>query len=989
MTSAAFGAADIRVLGPMELRGSDGNLVVLPPKPATLLVVLLLNLDLGMSNDQLKEHLWDEEVREDDTLYGYIKDVRAALRTLDPRAQLLRSRGLLMLRLPNAEVLDVRRFTQRLKTAEGADTPEDGLAAVEAAIGEFRGEPWTALKVGKKLGAKRTGLVNQWIQACDRHARLLIELGLHDQAIAALDEYQARWFNEKRFDVLRAEAIASAAAQRKLSTPTRQSGTDTDRPTHSASLSVFNLDRIDFGGMAFHDEVVGKEEHPHGLTPTILDGLPGLAAVAPGFTGREDDLERLLAALDPNCATDGGGVVISALGGMAGVGKTALAVAAAHAVRKKGWYAAVLFMNLRGYDTDPVTAEQALPIFLRALGVDPVHFPPTLEEQASLYRSRLAKLAGEKGAPLLVIADNVSLASQVRPLLPGMGEHRLLITSRDRLHTLGAIQLDVAVLDPHAAVELLRSLLTRAAPADGRDSDAAGLECIARRCGCLPLALQICAALLVRSPHLSLARLAEKLTDSTNRLEHLNDGERAVRSAFDLSYARLAPKCAQVFLLLGIAPGHDIATAAVAVLTDMDTESVAEVLDELAAAYLISNDPESDRWGMHDLVADYARWRAVKAAQGDHKVAEAQRMAVVRVLDYYTRVAKAADRHLRETSGENMLDEFTGRNAALAWLDTEHATLLAAVRTARDINHNSTAIDLPLYLAECLDLRRYLDDQITVTMIARQVAQQIGNARDQALAWNILGNALRHSRRFDEAIEAHEHACTIHQKVGDRRGEAQALNNRGIALRHQRHFDEAVRIFRDALALFRKIKDRRGEAEALNNLGIALREQRHLGGAVKTLKQALVLFKEIGDRRNEAIASNSLGTALGLVGKFDEAIEAHEHACTIHQEVGDRRGEAMAWNSLGKVFLRMERFDEATGAHKRALVIHCEIGNGHGEAMAWNGLGIALSKIGRLAEAVAAFGSAIEIFARIDDERLRANAEKNLANTRAKWASDS
>lgn len=268
-----------------------------------------------------------------------------------------------------------------------------------------------------------------------------------------------------------------------------------------------------------------------------MDALPPKVA---GFTGRRDQLAELLGAFDPDGGEAPGAVLVAAVSGLGGIGKTALAVEAAHAARKNGWFpGGVLFVNLHGYDDDYVTAEQALEDLLRALGTPPEHIPNGVDARAAWYRSVLRARERELGA-VLVLADNASSAEQVRPLHPGGVRHRLLATSRSKLPQLGARLLPLGELSPEEAYGLLDRALRIAAPGDARvanESDAA-VE-LALLCGHLPLALQIAAALLVLDGDKLVAELVAELAESGDRLlPHFDDGERSVAAAFDLSYRR-------------------------------------------------------------------------------------------------------------------------------------------------------------------------------------------------------------------------------------------------------------------------------------------------------------------------------------------------------------------------------------------------------------------------------------------------------------------
>ena len=324
--------------------------------------------------------------------------------------------------------------------------------------------------------------------------------------------------------------------------------------------------------------------------PVALAQLPALVA---GFTGRGTELAEITALLDP--AGDAGAVVVSAVAGLAGVGKTALAIQAGHAARQAGWFSGgVLFIDLHGYDDAPVEPGQALDALLRALGVAAEHIPPGAEERAGLYRSVLAQISD----PVLVIADNASAEAQVRLVLPGPGPHRVVVTSRHTLAGLGARLLDVAVLDEQAGVALLDAALRAARPGDDRIvADRRGAARLAGICGGLPLALQITAALLKADPSRTVSDMADELADEVRRLEALryDDGggtsAPSVAAAFELSYRQLYEVAARVFRLLPVNPGPDVSTDVAAILAGQPVGEARQVLAGLVRAHLLEAAP--------------------------------------------------------------------------------------------------------------------------------------------------------------------------------------------------------------------------------------------------------------------------------------------------------------------------------------------------------------------------------------------------------------
>ena len=712
--------------------------------------------------------------------------------------------------------------------------------------------------------------------------------------------------------------------------------------------------------------------------PVALAQLPALVA---GFTGREAELAQITALLDP--AGLAGTVVVSAVAGLAGVGKTALAVQAAHAARQAGWFGGgVLFVDLHGYDDAPVQPGQALDALLRALGVPAEHIPPGAEERAGLYRSALAGIS----RPVLVIADNASSEAQVRPLLPGPGLHRVVVTSRHTLAGLGARLLDVAVLGEDAAVALLDGALREARPDDDRiGADRAGAGRLAGICGGLPLALQVTAALLKSDPFRTVGEVVGELGDEVLRLAALryDDGggtsAPSVAAAFELSYLRLDEGAGRVFRLLPVNPGPDASTAAVAALAEMPFSEVRAVVGQLVRAHLVEAAAgAAGRWRMHDLLRLYAG-----QLSGAHADADGREAARDRLLGYYLATARAADAHLRALAGTPVPEEFSGRESALVWLDAERPSLVAAVTMAASTGRDQIAMRLPQYLTGYLWWRRRFDDLIAVTVISRDAARRLGDRDNEAGALNSLGVALRGVRRFEEAITAHQDAAAICRETGDRHGAGAALANLGSALGGVRRFEEVITVYQDAAAIFRETGDRHGEGMALDGLGLALRHVGRFEEAITAHQDAAAICRETGDRHGAGAALTNLGSALPEAGRFEEAITAHQDAAAIFRETGDRHGAGAALTNLGLALRHVGRFEEAITAHQDAAAIFRETGDRHGEGMALGGLGSALREAGRFEEAITAHQDAAAIFRETEDRHGEGMALNNLASDRA------
>lgn len=533
------------------------------------------------------------------------------------------------------------------------------------------------------------------------------------------------------------------------------------------------------------------------LPAQITPALSGLPAATQTFTGRDADLRVLLALLDPQSEINK--VMISAVAGLAGVGKTELAVQAARLALRRKWFpGGVLFVDLYGYDEDRrVDAERALDALLRALGIPAEHIPNGTQDRARLFASALAAFA-DHHRRLLVLIDNVSSADQARPLLPTDGVTSAIVTSRHTMGGLGARIMDLTTLSQDATVELLsRALQVARGPADTRVHDhPADARKIADLCGYLPLAAQIIAALLADDPARPLSNMAADLANVHTRLNEMQYEDKAVHAAFDLSYRQLEPGQARLFRLITLDRGPEISSEAAAALAGSDQRSARRILEALARAHLVEHGSAYGRWRTHDLVRLYADKQGSVEADSDNRPS-----ALGRLLDHYLTTARAATTHLDHAAANAASQRFPTRDKAIEWLDTELPNLIAI--TLGVLDHPFEVLELTFTITNFLNQEQRWDEQLAVAEAAVQAARQLGSLHEESKALEIRFNALLQLRRHEDALAVSQMTATVYRQLDLRNAEGLALSASGYLLSGLEQEAEALAATREAVAVYR------------------------------------------------------------------------------------------------------------------------------------------------------------------------------------------
>jgi tetratricopeptide (TPR) repeat protein len=597
------------------------------------------------------------------------------------------------------------------------------------------------------------------------------------------------------------------------------------------------------------------------------------------------------------------------ISGTAGVGKTALAVRWAHRAADR-FPDGQVYANLHGYARAvPVRPIEALSRFLRALGVPAERVPDDVDEAAALYRSVLADRR------VLVVLDNVATPDQVRPLLPGGPGSGVLVTSRDRLSGLvaldGARRVGLDVLAPDEAAELIARVV-------GDDRVAAAPQAVAELaelCGYLPLALRVAATTLLDRPDGTIAELVTTLrtTDRLSMLAVEGDEDAAVRAAFDLSYATLPAPARRLFRLLGSCPAEDFTGATAAALAGVEVRATAPLLDRLAGAHLVER-PHPGRFAFHDLIRLYAAERCRAEDPPDARAA-----ADARLLAWYVRTSRAAAAQfnpfllrLPTTSapagGPSLAFDSSG--AAGAWLDDERHNLVAVARYAGGAGLVAAA-ELSDALRGYFRQRRHSLDWLAVAQAGVAAATSVGDPVTAAAARISLADANSCAGDVDEAAVHFGAAADLSRTAGWSRGEAVALAGRGGTRESAGRSDEAVDLYAGALAINRSIGWVRGQAQNVSAMGLAYLSLGRPGRAATCLTEAVDLSRQVDDRSSEAYALNRLGLAYHAMGRLAAAVTCFEEALAIARATGDHVAEAATLDSRAAVRRDLGEYEAA------------------------------------------------------------------------------
>jgi tetratricopeptide (TPR) repeat protein len=709
----------------------------------------------------------------------------------------------------------------------------------------------------------------------------------------------------------------------------------------------------------------------------LLEAAPAVSRTLPrdvvSFTDRQAELSLLRQALPRR--TDAGGVVrIGAIDGMAGAGKTAFAVHAAHKLASR-FPDGQLFVRLHGHTPGHRPAEPAdvLAALLLADGIAPQQVPQDIETREELWRDRMA------GRRTLLLFDDASGSDQLLPLLPGTAGTLVLVTSRHRLPVLSdALAVTVDVMDAGEAARLLVKLAGRPGLVAG--DDAVGR--LAELCGFLPLAISLMAGQLKHHRSWTVAYQAAELEAATDRLAMMTAENLSVAAAFDLSYRTLPPACQRLLRRLGLHPGTDFDAYAAAALDGTDLGITRTTLDELFAYHLI-DEPVQGRYRFHDLIRAYARNLAAADPAPDRD------QALDRLLGYYLHTARAADRHLaRRTPARppelaqgppQCAPDLPARKDAVSWMDSERQTLHAAVDYAAAHGRPIHAIAISAAMHGYLCGQGHWIQALTLHRTALESAEHANEPAAEAGALIDLGTIQRLIQEYPAAVAGITRALELYRGLGNRLGEATARNELAILQYLTSDYQAAIASFTAALELFRDSGDRLGEADALDYLGFVKYLAGDYPAATSYLESALEVSRDLSNRAKEASSRHHLGSVLARTGDYPAAMANLEGALELVRSLGNPLGEAHALYGLADVQARSGDHRGAAESRAQALLLYRRLGDRLGEANALNDLGTGQHQAGNYAAAAANLDRALHLYQEIGSQLGEANARTNLA----------
>jgi DNA-binding SARP family transcriptional activator/tetratricopeptide (TPR) repeat protein len=888
----------------------------------TLLALLALTAGESVSVDRLAAAIWDGRLPGDArrAVQVYVARLRAEL-----GAELIVTSTAGYVLRAEPDQVDALRFARLLDAAASSTSRSGEYGLLVEALTLWRGAPFEDLRSPWLEASIAPQLVERHLAGTERRIDLDIAAGRAVELAAELADLTIRHPLREPLWVRRLVVLElcgrRAEALEQYETVRLQLAEDLGADP-GPELQAVHADLLAgrTPATARHDDRAAERWPVPQQLPVDIDG----------FTGRDATLRWFDGWIDEGEGSRRRPAAIAAIAGAAGIGKSALAVHAAHRHAAR-FPDGQLYVDLQAATAgvQPVAPLEVLGRFLRALGMEARVIPTELDEASAAFRSRVADRR------LLVVLDNAADAAQVRPLLPAGPGCAVLVTSRAVLSGIdGARHLRLDVLAPSEATELLGRLAGHARIAAEPEAAAD----VVSACAWLPLALRIAGARLAARPTWPVRAMAERLADAQRRLDELEIADAGARASFAVSYEQLRASAdpvdraaARAFGLLGVLDGPEVGVPVVATLLDESRAAAERVLERLVDVQMLET-PSPGRYRLHDLLRLYARELA------QQHPARARSAALTRALASYLATVWQTLKLLRP--GDYRLERVDQRwrgggltfgddHTALEWLDAERANLVAAVEQAATSAPgvpDEIAVQLAHALYAFFLMRGHWDDWAHVNQIALDVTRGKGDLIGQAQVHSDLGVRYWRLGRYEDAVACLQESLTIRRSVGDRPGQAASLANLGLVHQSQGRYEQALAYQRECLAISRSIRDLRGEAAGLLNVGEVYQRQGCHDEALACLQESLALNRELGDRRSQAATLNSLGGLYERQGRHEPALNAQQASLAFYRELGDREGEAVCLADIGVVHRRQGRHQRSLACLRESLAISQQLG---------------------------------------------------------------
>ncbi|MEU2241663.1 BTAD domain-containing putative transcriptional regulator [Streptomyces sp. NPDC018338] len=938
------------------------------PKARALLAVLLLRGGSPVSWDTVKTAIWGESVPATAraSLHNHVARLRRDLDESGDRIQVTPAGFRLRVLDDELDVTLFDRYVCRARTARLAEDWAEVEALTCSALALWRGAPLSDVPLPdterepfvRRMEEARLQVL-EWGYEADLH------LGRHQGIAAELAELVAAHPLRETFvgqlmlalhrsgrpaDALLAYDTARRTIRRELGVDPEPGLVElhrriltldpslTAQPAAEPQTTPAPATNAPTADLRIPHPIVADptaEPHP---TPHQLPSSPA------DFTGREQELDRIVGELAEADRPDGATVLVHRVSGSGGMGKTTLMVRAAHEIRER-FPDGQIFLDLGGMTTMPMPPESALGLLLRTLGVAPEEVPCGLQARSAQFRSLIA------GRRMLILLDDAGDAAQIRPLLPGSAGSAVLVTSRRRLVSFPGVRIDLGALPDDAARRLLASI----AGEDRIAARPAATAEVLRACGGMPLALRLAGSRLAARPAWSVQDLAHRLTSHGRVLRELYADDLHVRTALQMSYELLLQESqepqesqgsqgsqgppghtgpARAFRLLGLMPSAAFGTAVAAAVLDCDERSVEDWLEALVDAHLLES-PAPGRYQFHCLLQALAVELAEESDSEEERALAVERFVLwcLHGADAATARLAPAARRVPLDAGARLRGPFADYDEAYGWYEREREVLVAAVSLAHEAGLHAQAWSLAASLWAYLRLGRN-DDWLATHTVGLAAARATGDERAEAWMLNGLGNQVLNTGRPAEAIGYFRRALRIHEGMPGRDAELSAV---------------------------------------FNNIGTCFTDLGDHESALHHYRKSLV-------REPESCATlNNMADALSHLGRHDEALDVLDRAEAIQRATRDLVSLAIGLRVRGDVLRTADRAAEAVEAYRRALALQRLGGDQHSEAVSLMGLGDAFADLKRRTEAEACWGKALRWMERLGDQGRSVDLRQRLA----------